>query len=176
MKRILAPLCIAACGFAPASHAADGVAAVIGRGNGVDVVQLALTRAWARQWFTRGDWRLGGYWEVSLARWNGDAPGGRRILDLGFAPVFRLQPKAQGGWRPYFEGAIGLHLASHTHAGRGRDLGSAFQFGDHLGAGLTFGKRGEFDLGYRFQHLSNAGIKDPNSGINFHQLRLGCFF
>ncbi|OJZ17035.1 MAG: hypothetical protein BGP21_08855 [Thiobacillus sp. 65-29] len=176
MKRIFAPLFIAACGLAPASHAADGIAVGIGNGNDVDMVQVALTRSWDRQWFTEGDGYLTGYWEVSLAHWDPQAAGGQRILDLGFAPVFRLQSKAQSGWRSYLEGAIGVHLVSHTHVDAGRDLGSAFQFGDHVGIGLMFGQRGQLDLGYRFQHVSNADIKDPNSGVNFHQLRLGYLF
>ena len=28
----------------------------------------------------------------------------------------------------------------------------------------------------RFQHLSNAGIQNPNPGINFLQLRVGHWF
>jgi len=51
-------------------------------------------------------------------------------------------------------------------------VGSAFQFGEHLGFGYRFGVTGAYDLGYRFQHISNGNIKDPNDGINFHQIRL----
>lgn len=174
--RIHLSLFIAACGFACASQAHGDITIGVGTWNDRDQVQIALSRAWTRQWFTQGDWYLGGYWEVSLARWTSSAPRGRHIGDLGVTPVLRLQPKAQSGWRPYLEGGIGLHLVSHTHVDAKHDLGSAFQFGDHVGAGLLLGKRSQFDLGYRFQHLSNGGIKDPNSGINFHQLRLGYLF
>jgi hypothetical protein len=31
-------------------------------------------------------------------------------------------------------------------------------------------------LSYRYQHLSNAGIKQPNQGINFHLLRFQYHF
>lgn len=176
MKDFLVPFLAAVCGFAPASHAADGIAVGMGSGSDADMAQIALTRSWTRQWFTDGDWHLSGYWEVSVSHWDPEASSGRRILDFGFAPVFRLQPKVKTGWRPYLEGAIGLHLVSRTHVDAKSDLGSAFQFGDHLGVGLTLGERGQFDLGYRFQHLSNADIKDPNHGIDFHQLRLGYLF
>ncbi len=40
-----------------------------------------------------------------------------------------------------------------------------------MGVGYRFDRKG-FEIGYRFQHISNAGIKEPNDGINFHQLRL----
>ena len=53
---------------------------------------------------------------------------------------------------------------------------SAFQFGNHLGFGYRFGARGEFDLSYRYQHLSNAGIKLPNSGLDSKQVRLQYWF
>lgn len=87
-----------------------------------------------------------------------------------------MQTKANSGWRPYAEGAIGVHFISDTHVNAGRDMGSAFQFGDHLGVGLMFGNKGQFDLGYRFQHLSNADIKSPNDGTNFQQIRFAYLF
>ena len=46
-----------------------------------------------------------------------------------------------------------------------------FNFGDHLAVGRTFGDRGQHDVGLRFQHFSHAGIKEPNPGENFLQLR-----
>jgi hypothetical protein len=50
-------------------------------------------------------------------------------------------------------------------------MSTAFQFGNHVGLGYRFGATNAFDLSYRFQHLSNASIKSPNAGINFHQVR-----
>ena len=44
-----------------------------------------------------------------------------------------------------------------------------FQFGDHLGVGV---RRGQYDIGLRLQHLSNAGLRNPNPGVNFLQLHL----
>jgi hypothetical protein len=55
-------------------------------------------------------------------------------------------------------------------------MSTKVQFGDHLGAGYRFGVKGAWDLSYRFQHLSNAGIKKPNDGINFNQIRLQYHF
>jgi hypothetical protein len=47
-----------------------------------------------------------------------------------------------------------------------KDLGCWFQFTSYAGARLRLGRH--FDLGYRFQHTSNAGIGDPNPGLNMH--------
>lgn len=51
-------------------------------------------------------------------------------------------------------------------------LGTAFQFADMTGVGLQFGNRQRYLAGYRFQHISNGGINEPNPGINFSQLYL----
>jgi opacity protein-like surface antigen len=75
----------------------------------------------------------------------------------------------------YLEAGIGAHLISSTALGNKR-FGTAFQFGDHLGFGYRFGARGAADIGYRYQHLSNADIKVPNNGIDFHQVRLQYWF
>jgi hypothetical protein len=87
--------------------------------------------------------------------------------------VFRLQMNDRKG--PYIEAGIGLHLLSHTSLAD-RNFSTSFQFGDHIGAGFRFDIGAEFDLGYRYQHLSNGGIKHPNHGINFHQIRLQYHF
>ena len=177
MKRHLVLLLFAGLGLASSSRAADGIAIEAGWGDdSTDMGQVSLIRQWDRQWFTQGNWYLTGYWEASVGRWHSTSAGGNDIWDLGLAPVFRLQTRANSGWRPYVEGAIGAHFISDTHVNAGRDMGSAFQFGDHLGVGLVFGDKGQLDLGYRFQHLSNADIKSPNNGIDFQQIRFAYYF
>jgi lipid A 3-O-deacylase len=37
---------------------------------------------------------------------------------------------------------------------------------------MRFGPRDRYDVGLRLQHLSNGGIRKPNPGIDFVQLRL----
>ena len=45
------------------------------------------------------------------------------------------------------------------------------QFQSHLAVGHVLGERGEHDLGLRIEHFSNAGIREPNPGMNFGSLR-----
>ncbi|MCG3200919.1 MAG: Lipid A deacylase PagL [Gammaproteobacteria bacterium] len=165
--------------FAVAAHAVDGAAMELGAGD-EDSLRggLAVQWDWPRELLGLGSWFLGGYWEVSASFWDGDEgrSGNGTLAEIGVAPVFRIQPRAPiGAITPYLEGGIGLHLFSETEFGD-RDFDIPFSFGDHLGAGLRFGPRGEVDVGYRFQHLSNASIGDSNPGINFHLLRLGYHF
>jgi lipid A 3-O-deacylase len=166
---------LAALSSAPAL-ALDGLAIELGRGEGVDRARVALQWDWNRQLLKFSDWHLGGYWDASVGQWhNGNVRPGQNsnITDLGFTPVFRLQPNSLAG--PYVEAGIGLHLLSHTQIGDKR-LSTAFQFGDHVGFGYRFGAKSAFDLGYYFEHHSNASIKRPNPGINFHEVRLQYHF
>jgi hypothetical protein len=172
---LCAGVLLAALSSAPAL-ALDGFAVEAGRGEGIDMGRLSLQKDWNVQWLKMSDWHLGGFWELSVGQWhNGSvAPGQNEdITEIALTPVFRIQPNGLTG--PYVEAAVGFHGLSHTQIGDKR-LSTAFQFGDHLGFGYRFGARSAFDLGYRYQHLSNGSIKRPNPGINFHQVRLQYHF
>lgn len=104
--------------------------------------------------------------------WGGAAAGDNRtIVDIGVTPVWQLLRETNGRVTPYLEAAVGFHHLSDTRLNRRVGLGSFFQFGDHAGAGLLFGRDHRFDLTFRFQHLSNGGVRRPNHGVNFSSLR-----
>ena len=125
-----------------------------------------------------GNWHLGGYWESDFGYWanNSFQRTHSSLVDFGFTPVMRFQQTTRSAVSPYLELAAGMHLLSTTSVSAQRQFGSSFQFGDHIGLGIRFGDKGRYDLGYRYQHLSNAGIKGPNQGINYNELRLQYHF
>jgi hypothetical protein len=96
----------------------------------------------------------------------------------GFSPLM-LEYKfldSKRGWAPNVLLGAGFaytnwkDIASH-------ELGSEFEFLLHAGTGLEFFlDRGSVSLNYRFFHVSNAGIKRPNIGLNAHVLSLGFRF
>lgn len=143
-----------ACSLAAPALALDG--ASVEAGGGTDGAKPAR---FALQWQSPHRWL---YWEVSFGGWTG---GHDKVYDLGLTPV------ARWGHSPYLEGGVGAHLLSDLDVDTGRDFSTRFQFGDHLGAGFRFGAEERFDLGLRFQHLSNGGLRNPNPGINFLLLR-----
>ena len=149
----------------------DGVAVEAGHATRTDVTRIAAQWQWPQKWLQSRAGHLGGYWELSVSEWRRDVqPGERsRLGEFGLTPVFRLQANDMRGL--YLEGGIGGHLLSATQLGNKR-FGSAFQFGEHLGIGYRFAARGAADISYRYQHLSNANISEPNHGIEFHQIRL----
>ena len=66
------------------------------------------------------------------------------------------------------EVGIGANLLFPIYQTHDKRFSTAFNFGDHLAIGYRHGNR-EFAL--RLQHFSNAGIKYPNPGEDFIQLR-----
>ena len=164
--------------FSGNALAVDGASVEYGNGDAADMALVGMSWNWDKQWFTGGDWLVTGYWEASLGSWRGRSAAGNNqtITDASITPVFRLQQKNPGEFAPYAEAAIGFHLITPTFIYANRNFGSAFQFGDHIGVGARFGDRRQFDLGYRFQHLSNGGIKKPNQGISFNQIRFAYHF
>ncbi|MCC7080123.1 MAG: acyloxyacyl hydrolase [Burkholderiales bacterium] len=167
---------------APQARALDGMSVELGTSDSsnasVDMARVGVQWNWPWRWALGDNWQIGGYWDLSLGYWDNDSRNRTTssIVDVGFTPVFRLQQKTPGALAPYLEAAVGFHYLSKSSVADERRFGSRFQFGDHIGLGLRFGPRHAYDVGYRYQHLSNAGIKQPNQGINFHQLRLQYHF
>lgn len=149
------------------ARAVDGVSAELGYHDDVRMWRAGLQWKWERRWWRGGRWELGGYWDLAAGGWRN---GEQTIYDLGLTPVFRLEGTAPGS--PYLEAAIGFHLLSDLQIDYDRSFSTRFQFGDHVGAGLRFGPRDRYDVSLRLQHLSNGGIRKPNPGIDFLQLRL----
>lgn len=115
-------------------------------------------------------------WDVTpevVVGWWSDGEYGRSVWEVGVTPVFaahRAVPAGQIG----INLGIGAHLLSAVRF-EDRHLGSAFQFGDHVGVEWR-SPNGSWTLAYRYQHLSNASIQSPNDGVEFHLLRLDWSF
>jgi len=134
----------------------------------------ALVWDWGVKWLPFHDWYLGGQWEASFSYWDGPKgkTGTGSLADFGITPVFRIQTDTPiVGIYPFLEGAIGAHLLTATELGD-REFGINYTFGDHLGGGIRFGDRGQYEINYRFQHLSHL-VGTPNNGINFNLIRFG---
>jgi len=155
--------------------AVDGIALEAGSGDGTEMGRVAIQWNWKKPLYQGSEWQMGSYWELGLGYWrNGGFPGNNKdITEIGLTPVLRLQRNSLEGF--YAEVGIGWHLLSDSTIGDKR-FSTLFQFGNHLGVGYRFGAKRAYDVSYRYQHLSNAGIKRPNDGINFNQIRLQYHF
>lgn len=149
------------------------VAVELGYGTGIENTKLfRIDSQWdfLPQLYKGGEVELVGIGQLSSGVWKGD----HRLFNLSATPIYRLQHCAgSANVRPYFESGIGFHFISEIQM-RHRMFSTYFQFGNHLGVGVLVGRTRVFDISYQFQHLSNASIRKPNSGINFHIVRVGC--
>jgi len=113
------------------------------------------------------------YIEASLSRWQsrgGQPSDSGTLMQLALIPVFRYRfDEARSPW--FVEGGIGPTVTSSIYRSRETHFSTAFNFGDHLGVGYAFGQTRNSEVVLRAEHFSNAGIKEPNPGKNFIELR-----
>lgn len=155
------------------SLAVDSISFELGSGNKSQLARIGAQWNWDSTWWSSNGTHISGYWDASLAQFRQNQykniPGQQKYLtDLGFTPVFRFESTDKNGF--YAEAGIGVHLMSHLYNNNGRSFSTAFEFGDHIGAGYVFSNG--VDLGLRLQHFSNGGIKQPNNGANFALVRV----
>ncbi|HJT20271.1 MAG TPA: acyloxyacyl hydrolase [Nitrospira sp.] len=86
---------------------------------------------------------------------------------IGLSPKLVYTFTALGRLRPFVEGGGGPLWTDL--GGRVPEQGGQFNFLVWGGAGCSWGWDAHWALqaGYRFTHISNAGTRDPNSGLNF---------
>lgn len=162
-------LVLSLCGVVSTANAATDVAIVAGQGDGVRTTALAgRIFDWrVGQLGDRWPYEIGGEWQ--LARWSADrgSDGVTRLIDASLTAVLTLRPVF---WRAgYVEGGFGVHFLSEDHIGTDRDFGGRFQFGEFIGAGVTFGARRRYTAGLRVQHVSNGSTRSQNDGVTFVQ-------
>ncbi|WP_238914465.1 acyloxyacyl hydrolase [Achromobacter insolitus] len=102
--------------------------------------------------------------ELGASYWTADgsrSPG--NVWQFSAIPMFRWWTSE----RFYIETGIGATVFTRTRFAE-KNIGSAFQFGDHIGAGFLLTPNNR--IGLRYSHFSNAGIKRPNPGLDTVQV------
>lgn len=165
--------CVLALAAAPAC--ADDLAASLRYGETGDYdrigASLRFGPLWNADW---GNWRatLQPELEVGRIRYHGSRPGADSLDQGGAVAMFRVV-RGSGALRPYAEIGLGAALFSRSSLG-GKEFSTRLQFSEHLGLGVEL--PGGFSAGWQFSHYSNADIKLPNDGIDFHQIVIGARF
>ena len=167
LRFLLAALGLLLLAPAQPARAVDTVFASIGGDVHIAIFDVGV--AWAPWWSMplENNRQLSLRGMASISYWV--APSNHdhhSLFALGGYPILRLDLEPMGGVVPYIEAAIGFNLLSHTWI-QDRRMSTAFQFGEFAGVGFTFGDKRQFDLGARYQHISNADIKRPNDGLSY---------
>jgi hypothetical protein len=120
------------------------------------------------RWDMGKDWHLQTKLNTSIGWFSG---GGDQAAIGSVGPAVQLFP-------PHtiplsLEGGVSPTLMSRDIFGP-QDMGTLFQFTSYLGINLDITKH--IRLGYRFQHISNAGLSSHNPGINMNMIALSYVF
>jgi hypothetical protein len=120
---------------------------------------------WHWDFYSR--WRLQPRFELSA----GDLNNQHANAFIGTAGLLaELRP----GKFPFaLEGGSSPTLISRYQFG-GMNFGERFQFTTHVGLAWYLTER--VSIGYRFEHMSNAGLASPNPGLNLEMLELTYHF
>jgi lipid A 3-O-deacylase len=171
-RRNAAILALALFAMAGNSNAGERVSIEAGVGNFVDVIGIGIASEEWKRWSVGQDWSLSlhGLGRISFWRGRAEHSENEHLVDLGAAPVLRLEGSSARAFTPYLEASIGLNLLSQTRINESRHFSTAFQFGEFLGVGATFGANQRYDVALRVEHVSNGGIKDPNDGLTYGAL------
>ncbi|RZL88207.1 MAG: acyloxyacyl hydrolase [Variovorax sp.] len=142
-----------------------------GTAHGTDTLTGGAAWDWGHQW-ALGPGRLSGYLEMWISQWRYERERGLgtgHLTQVGLTPVLHYRLGADSPW--FVEGGVGLSFSSALYQTQGKEFSTRLNFGTHLGGGRTFGSRREHEVAVRIEHFSNAGVKHPNPGENFIQLR-----
>lgn len=137
--------------------------------------RISLGADWQDPLYQSANFAINGRWEVNANRWHSirkDAIGKSGYV-FGLAPVFNYQylatnwpviPTLQLGGGPQYLSTIRIENEYKS---------TQFQFASIFGLGIT---HRDFELGYRYLHISNANISEPNPGTDFHNVHLAYRF
>lgn len=141
-------------------------------GGNAGAVSATVGAGWALGWQRETRWGpLDSRLEFSMGRWRSDGTPGEprhRTSQLGLMPLLRLRPP---GWWPGWgiEAGIGVDLLNPAYQRAHKRFSTRYNFGEQLG--LVYQAGAAHELSLRLQHDSNAGLRKPNPGENFLQLR-----
>lgn len=146
--------------------------AQIGTAKDTHQLSAGLVWDWNQRWPVLGG-EVTGYWEVSLSGWSYPSTNGREQAWLGQAgvvPTFRYGPLfGRSDW--FAEVGVGAAATTRLYQTDQKRFSTRFNFADHIAVGHRFGAVQDHELALRLRHFSNAGIKHPNPGENFLELR-----
>jgi hypothetical protein len=168
---------------AAAALAASGVAAQaadfrpdaisVQAGPGRDSVAMAgVGLAWDWDFHRVRRAELTARTEFMVNTWRYDRPGGGHMTLTQFVLLPTLRMQLDRGRSPWFlEIGVGASWTDRLFIPPNKQFSTQWNFYDVLGGGYKFGDRREREVGLRWNHVSNGGIRNPNPGQDFLQLR-----
>lgn len=118
----------------------------------------------------RDDWYRGN-WELLEEVLGGGQTYPNPSYVFGETTLLRYSLATGTRWMPFFDAGVGILATDIGHP----DLSTTFEFNGQVGPGVSFfwRKNSAVTFQYRFTHISNAGIRRPNQGVNEHMFYAG---
>ncbi len=145
----------------------------IGADRTTEQIRISLGADWNQPVYEAQNWHVIGRLEGSLQKWWSTLPNSlnKEGYILGITPVFHYQLKHMN-FTPFIEMGGGPYLLNNIVI-ENEYKSTQFQFGSIFGLGM---KHKQFEISYRYLHISNAGIEMPNPGTDFHSLHMAYSF
>lgn len=138
----------------------DGISLATGKGrSGTESNRLSFIKDIHPDWLDSVSPRLGMYLDASINDWHNH---GDHQQAYAISPVWTWQLSPMGSWQPRLDAGVGLTLVTANHIGT-RQLGSDYHFEDRIGVLL---QNKQVEIGLHAFHYSNAGLKQPNEGVD----------
>ena len=162
--------------FFPAAHALDltpdgaSLQAGVGRRD-VGIAGVGIVWDWDFQRMRRKA-ELTAHTELMLNGIRAHAVGGGHDTYTQVVLLPSLRMRLARGQSPWFiELGVGASYTDKLYTTPAKTFSTRWNFYDMLGVGYSLGAEHHHELGVRWVHISNAGIRDPNPGEDFIQLR-----
>jgi hypothetical protein len=170
-RRVAAAAALAACAcLAHADWRPDGVVLEAGIGrNGNALLGAGLSWDWGWRHATES-FEFSARTDLLLNEWRADdfGRGHQNFTQVVLLPTLRMAlDQGRSPW--FFELGIGASYMDPLYVTPAKQFSTRFNFYDVLGFGYRLGR--DRELGLRLNHVSNGGIKNPNPGEEFLQLR-----
>ncbi len=129
--------------------------------------QFEFYASYPLPWHWGSRWILGTRFNTSIGVLSGNADNSI-IGTLG--PALTLNRSGNPVWL-----SLGTDVAFLSDDELGQDdFGGLIHFISHVGLNLQLSH--DWEVGYRFQHMSNTGLDEHNPGLDMHLLQLGYRF
>lgn len=133
---------------------------------------VGTTMPWKNWSWQLGSGTVRGHWDAWIGGWSNKDLNRERFTTpaLGIGPSLRWRG-AQGAAPWFVEAGTAIMVTGKRLTNSDERMGTRFNFATHLGVGVNFGAQRAHEVSLRLQHASNAGIKEPNPGLNWVQIR-----
>jgi lipid A 3-O-deacylase len=151
----------------------DGISVQAGPGtHGSRIAGIGVVWDWDFERMRRKA-ELTAHTELLVNHWDARELGGTRQSITQWVVLPSLRMRLARGASPWFiELGIGASWMDRLFVTPEKSFSTQWNFFDMMGVGHTLGgPDGGHEIGLRWVHVSNAGIKRPNPGQDFIQLR-----